>query len=339
MKTVKEKFDIFEWDAPAYENFEAIAYELHWLNLCNKKLKAVYIIGDCMEDSEYWERSTWELTVTEPVQLVFEGGISVEFLLYSEQKARIGVNSIPIGVTDGLNNGNIDANSFFKEFIGKELKVINVKSSVLNTSETEHDIEFVFEEDLNLCLNSEGKSRYSISASMGGNNKLGIKKRLKAIKSFDQVTLYSGLASGGVMWIQPIFSVENPDLPKDAFILWMSIEDYDFDTYFRNFAYKHYDETIQDREWFEDNQFDWYGVNYFSRESTILMLKEIKDTAKLYRACYEKPNVLKANFQYLPYGINMDELKLYYDVYERFAMRLERMIGIEGFEMLCITGP
>ena len=147
------------------------------------------------------------------------------------------------------------------------------------------------------------------------------------------------MTSGGVMWIQPIFGVEQPNLPKDDSVLWMSIEDYEFSSYFGNFVFKYYDETMQDREWFEDEQFDWYGDNYFSRESTMLMLKEIKDTAKLYRACYENPKVLKAKFQYLPYGINMDELKLYYDVYERFAMRLERMIGMDGFEMLCISGP
>ena len=203
MKTVNERFDIFEWDAPVYENFEGIAHGLHWLNLCNKKLKAIYIIGDCMEDREFLERSTWQLMVTEPVQLVFEGGISVEILVYDKHRARIGVNSIPVGVTDGLNNGNIDANSFFKEFIGKELKSINVKQSILNTSETEHDIELVFEDDLNLCMNSKGKSWYSISASMGGNNRLGIKNRLKSIKTFQQITLYSGLTSGGVMWIHP----------------------------------------------------------------------------------------------------------------------------------------
>ena len=86
MKTVNERFDIFEWDAPVYENFEGIAHGLHWLNLCNKKLKAIYIIGDCMEDREYWERSAWKLTVMEPVQLVFEGGISVEILVSSARE-------------------------------------------------------------------------------------------------------------------------------------------------------------------------------------------------------------------------------------------------------------
>lgn len=370
---VKESFDMFKWNAPRYVNPVQIAQALKDLNLCEKKLKAIYIVGTCQE-GEYWDRINlldalrdvgiepkddnwwkdsrldnvkvpWELSVCEPVQLVFEDDLSVEIFPYDLDCVRIGVNSIPIGLTDGLNNGNIDANIFFEDFIGKELKGISVKNSsieiravdesdrIYERNDSEYIIKFDFGGAFVLGIDAPDGSWFKISSKINRNNRTPYKNKKAAVGYCEQVILANGCDRGGAMWITA--DVPSSDWRK----LFMSIDDYEFYTYFSNFAYKYYDESIQEREEYEDLNFDGYGYNYYTYDNAKLMLEDIKATAKLYRECYENPEVLQVKYKWLPYGITPKELKKYFDVYERFAIRLENVLNIPGFERLCISGP
>ena len=144
-----DRFDFYKWSAPYYENPKEVFLALNKLGLKDKTLVSINAIGACrnidnsggtslywtiadagIELGElWWERYEhldsvlvpWNITLCEPIQFVFDDDTTLEILPIEDGGARIGVNTIPVGLVNGLNPSEVNATALFKEFIGRKL--------------------------------------------------------------------------------------------------------------------------------------------------------------------------------------------------------------------------
>ena len=149
------RFDFFEWSAPYYENPKEVFTVLNEMNLKGKRLVAINAVGSCrdigrtngvglyqtirnagIEPGDNWRENyphmdevliPWNIVLCEPIQFVFDDGNTLEILPIEDGGARIATNSIPVGMTDGLNDGGINTTAFFKELIGRKLNSIELR--------------------------------------------------------------------------------------------------------------------------------------------------------------------------------------------------------------------
>ena len=165
-----DRFDFYKWSAPYYENPKEVFLALNKLGLKDKILVSINAIGACrnidnsggtslywtiadagIELGElWWERYEhldnvlvpWNITLCEPIQFVFDDDTTLEILPIEDGGARIGVNTIPVGLVKGLNPSEVNATALFKEFIGRKLSNIELK---INYNETKRVNEFSIE--------------------------------------------------------------------------------------------------------------------------------------------------------------------------------------------------
>ena len=201
------RFDFYEWSAPFYETPQEVHEKLQSLNLQGKKLMAIYAVGGYGDIAHtntsmmycrivdagieptpgWWETYPnlnrillpWDIELCEPVQLVFDDGSTLEILPIEDGGARIGVNSIPKGLTDGLNDSAVDLNSYFREFVGSELcefelKITKTETQTVGRSYTEqrakYALQLSFEHCNTLTLTQSWKSWFVLSAKGGENH-------------------------------------------------------------------------------------------------------------------------------------------------------------------------
>lgn len=393
-----ERFDFFEWSAPYYETPNEVYNALISLNIYNKKITAINSIGagTCIEEYNlyyiirdagvklgdmWWETYEnmndvlvpWRTALCEPLQLVFEDGMSLEILPFENGGARIGINSIPVGLVDGLNKNSVNTSKLFKELIGKSIesvelrvntnatKYINRYSSSSNRDFTdtriEYAIEFSFEYPYKLTLKQDGDSWYEVSAMENERRgKINYRRIKESLLSQNNVQIINGHDSGGTFWI--IGSSKNKEnntaFPKLR-CFGISIDDYYVYEFLSTFLYKYYDSSIQERSKYDDLEFDWYGVNLYSSDNMKKMIEEIRRTVIMLKEDYDNPtlDVVKSLWTYYQYtNKSKDELTaeevnelrknavpVAIDFYERFCKRIENMLKIPENDIISFAGP
>jgi len=396
------RFDFFEWSAPYYENPDEVFTALNELDLKGKRLAAIHVIGSCKsigwksENSlhktirnagiELGEkglkgyphldnvRMPWNISVCEPIQLVFEDGSSLEIFPFEDGGARIGVNSIPVGMTDGLMDGGVDASKFFEELIGRNLSKIELiikkeEEQTIDEFSTEHGrpykstntkyiISFGFESPYKLKIISDWQGWYDVCAAgdYWRGEQVPYKRNRGICKSSGGPWIVNGRDIGGTFWIIGISSKEEreSDIPNlDCF--GMSIDDTVVGKYLTEFLYKHFDPTIQEETRYAEDQFDWYGGNLYTFESMRKMLDDIYRVMKLLQEDYDNPELskIKEHWSVYPYTrkrqdelsdkkLNIQRKNVVPDAlafYERFCWRMEQMLKVPGNDIMSFAGP
>lgn len=411
MKPVKGKdkfqgvFDFFEWSAPYYMNPKDVIRALDAIDYKGKRLKSINLIGIAdnigntnngllyrkiteagieLEDN-WWETYPnidkvmvpWEIEACEPVQLVFDDGTTLEFLPIGHGGARIGVNTIPAGMTEGLNHSNFDANCFFAEAIGKELRSIEMrveKKTKQYISSYSLEREKPYEElrsEYRFCLDFEypikmelvqtWESWYKIKMfGSGWDYQIAYSRVRESTKQTDQICIVNGRDGGGTFWIVPICSKDSKDA-QQFFVdnYGMSIDDYYVSDYLGTFLYKYFDPSIQkdSGDYSEDGKraFDWYGGNLYSFDSMRSMLKDVEVVISLLENDYDNPLIadVKSRLPWYPYTnktkdelseAEINELRKKsvpnaIDFYKRFIKRMEAMMLIPGRDIMSFAGP
>ena len=394
----KDRFDFYEWSAPYYENSDEVFTALNKIGLKGKTLTAINAIGAINEsigNGLYWTitdsgvtldnnwmesyehldkvRVPWSIELCEPIQLVFDDGTTVEILPIEDGGARIGVNTIPVGLVNGLNPSEVDATSFFGELIGHKLDNITLcidsnekrwidKNSIQNKyqnkrTETKYIIEFEFDFPYKLKLTQEWESWYRVC---GVGNEYRGKVTYQRFNSTtfqddDTVKITTGRDGGGTFWIMGLRDKEKVCQIPNLDCFGISIDDYYVSEYLSEFLYKYFDESIQEREEYEEPDFDWYGVNLYSCDSMRKMINEIKETINLLQTNYDAPSLdkIKSNWNYISFldtridkleehEINEQRKKLVpvaIDFYERFCRQIENMMKIPGVNIISFAGP
>lgn len=363
-------FDFFEWSAPYYLTPEEVVEALDSLELTGKKIAGVHVIGFVREvggiqsgavywkireagidpGEKWWETYPhlddvmvpWKVEACEPVQFVFDDGTTLEILPIGGGGARIGVNTVPAGLTEGLNHPNFDANCFFAEAIGKEFRSIEMKvekktKRYINSYSLENGccseecrskyrIVFDLEYPYHIELVRKWESYYAIEMyGYGWKNDLVPYARVKASqKKVEQIFIANGMGGGGTFWINPICG--DPDEDKKQFSIvsyGMSVDESYVAEYLSEFLFRHFDPSIQDDEWDASvngqRVFDWYGGNLYSFDSMRLILKEIAEAVSRLE--------------------NEDGDTVAVDFYKRFSKRMEAMMRLPGRDTVSFAGP
>ncbi len=358
-----DRFDFYEWSAPYYESSKEVYLALKDLNLNGKTLKAINVIGECgniyKEDKGYlystinaagielgefwWEKYEhiddvlvpWEVGACEPLQLVFDD-MTLEILPIDAGGARIGVNTVPEGLVDGINNSDLNSNELFNEFIGAKLENVRlyidkkekiyVDSFSINSEnpysekDTNYIVCFCFcSGDCQLELNIVQRystASYKIKAKIcnyhTNSDKVPYGRFISSFIPQEQIVIYDGIAHGGTFWIigTNMKEEDNSSVPMLS-CFGISIDEMHIEEFLYEFLTKYYDHSLQERGEYEREEFDWYGVNLYPHESMKSMLSDIKQTITMLKEDFNNPCLenIKSHFPWYLYTNKMkDEL-------------------------------
>lgn len=334
------RFDFFEWSAPYYETPEEAVRAFMEFPLIGKTVKSIKVIGHVAEPAAatlsraiidagikledlWWEkyphmddiRIPWEVSACEPFQLIFDDDTTLEVLPAESGGARISMNSIPVEITNGLNDSNFNAPMFYNEIIGKTIKEIRMEVTAeskehigyYNVNAQNRRLEeritysfcFNFDYPFSIALGQGFSSYYKIKMSgehyYFDGTKVNNKRAKDCIAKLDKVYICNGRDCGGTFWIVPINSDDESDA-KLPFCdgVGMSIDDAVFAEFFREFLYRYFDPTVQkNRDGLPPEKigFDWYGCNLYTYDSMRRMLTDIKKTADMLENDYDNPEL------------------------------------------------
>lgn len=398
-------FDFFEWSAPYYSSPKEVVKALNSIRFKGKKVTQINVIGFVgnvgksggsslyqkirdagIEPEDNWFVTypyidrimvPWTAKACEPIQFVFEDNSTLEILPTEEGGARIGVNTIPIGLTEGLNHSNFNANCFFNEAIGREITSIEMCVERLTTQyihsynldrekpyeETQHEYRFCidFEDTFKMELVQACESWYIIkmegSEGPGWDFQVPYSRVKEATIETEQVCIVNGGDNGGIFWIIPI----SQDGSKRFFVdnYGISIEDYYVLYYLGKFLCQYFDPDIQEDtgEYGDDGKrrFDCFGGNLYTFDSMRKILQEISTTISILENDYDNPSIdfLKKHLPWHQFtskrkdelsDAEINELRkkgvpVVVDFYRRFIKRIEAMMRIPGRDIMSFYGP
>lgn len=402
-----DRFDFFKWSAPIYENPKEAVLAFEKLNLRGKVLQSVSAIGFAEDICKTSNRLQYgrllqagmdlekiyrcgyehmdkillpcEAELSEPFQLVFTDGTTLEILPMERGAVRFAVNSIPAGLTTGVNRSNLDAQALFgKELVGKEFEEMTMdihKDSTTYLSayiaqkyepreeiRTKYHYRLEFSEGMNLHITAESYNNgYRIKLrSFNREIEIPYARVTDAKIETDQIVITPGHASGGSMWITPVCSIEREDgdCPEKRYANWaISMDDDICYEFLGKLLYRYFDRSQQKREEYDDQGFDWYGSNRYTYETIQKMLADIKMISGLLEQDFDAPELeeIKANYHAYTFGARdldeplTDEQKTEWiknhkhiaiDFYERFVERMETIMReSKGCDTIVFSGP
>lgn len=318
-------------------------------------------------------RHPWEVRANEPVQLQFEDGTTLEILPMEQGGARIGCNTIATDIKNGLNNSNFDANHFFSSLIGKELESVNVKKTETLTTthsrysisngrgytepRTKYCIEISFEGNGELNLEYDGESLYYITCKDGNYEETISTDRIEAsFRASKQIPITNGRTYGGDFWITPDIGEDDEKVFYDRYCI--SIDEEWISDFLTSFLYRYFDPAVQKDDYYgltQGEQFDWYGLNYYTTESMRHILDDLKEVSDLLVHDYDNHQLDDVKKGFSVYGLtekNWKELSdeelnslrkevvpYAVDFYGRFGQSIERMMSFPGCKGIYFAGP
>lgn len=395
------KFDFYEWSAPYYENSKEVYKALEKAGAIGKTLVAINAIGLCdniggtngrylydtitaagidlgdlwLEEYEHLDKVLvpWRFSMCEPIQFVFDDKTTLEVMPTQSGGARIGENSIPTSIVNGLNYASVNASDFFQEFIGKKLKNIELKIKSQETqyinrynvknrkkfkeTRKHYSIEFDFGHPFELDITQSWTGWYSISArGEVYEEKIPYARVKRSSMTRKYVEIVNGRDGGGTFWIIGANSNEekNASVPSlDCFGI--SIYEHDVSQFLSEFLSKYFDPSVQKREEYDEPGFDWYGINLYTFDSVRSMISDIKRVTEMIQFDYDNPelNSIKSHWSCYPHTNKMisemtseeinevrkQAVPIAVDFYKRFCKRLEQMLDVPGNDVISFAGP
>lgn len=340
-------FSFLEWSAPIYETPEEVIEAFGKMNFRKRKVKSISVIGEgtAIGGTSFHPDSNQLFPCSadfqEPLQLIFEDGSTFEFLPMARGGARFAMNTIPAGMTTGVNNSNCDAAVLFgQEITGSTLNyppihiknqsTIDYTACILSNQslcaskheETIWHYELLFENGYRLCISSGGDRRirnqtlYNLSLQNSGRIVEIPSFRIEAAKNKRvQISFSNSPGVGGSMMIVPClaqgvdktmsWSSKTGNYPN----YYLSVDDSLCRTFLSQMLYKHFNPRIQRRRDSWDDSlptFDWYGVNIYTMASMRSFIASLNRTAILLEQDYNNADLEAIKERYCPsdFGCN-----------------------------------
>lgn len=405
------RFDYFEWSAPFFETPDEVLDALKAIRFKSQKLAAIRAIGShqCKDmnksfndmnntaiymilsaagiDCNYgWWNDypqmdkvllPWSVELSEPLQFVFDKGLTIELMPTEKGGARIGVNSIPLSISDGLNRSTLDANILFQEFIGERMSDVTMRieyketqyierpfksSSALKSSppRTEESVNYVIHIFFGGCqeleITYDWAGRYWVSATVNHwIKRVPISRIRAASKEIAQVEIIHGRDNSpcGAFLITAVNS-ETKQVPPFTQMasFGISINQFEFGDYLTGFFHRNNDVYTEDA--FDKEKYDWTGNNLYSFDTIRLLLSDIRRAMELIEKDYNNPELdsikshwLSSEEDYYPMcemsasqlrKKRWEKIPIALSFYERFCSCLEKLMQIPGTDLICISG-
>ncbi len=391
-----KRFDYYAWSAPFFDTPKEVIEYITALKLGEKKISAINTIGYVstsvhsgflyrkiteagidLENDWNWVKTYPHLdniliprsvNLQEPIQFIFDDGTTLEILPTANGGARVGVNSIPTTISDGLNRSNFNSNLFFKEAIGKTIESFRICIIEKNETEvsenslqyekpfvrtkSEYHFEFCFRFPGKIILTQSWKNSYTVMYEIEQYEESFVpyKRLADSITDVEEIVIGRGWR-GGAFWIVPI----DLETEKDIWELngyGITINEDDVEEFLREFLYRYYDASVQIRQ---DEEFQWYDKNFFTFDSMKKMIADIRTVICLLQDDYDHPSLqaIKDNYTWYQYtdknraqltDTKINELRknrvlLAVDFYERFCKQIENMMSLSDKNGIVFEGP
>jgi len=300
----------------------------------------------------------------EPLQLVFQDGLTLELLPRGESRILLGANSIPAGTTEGVNHSNLDANALFSPLLGETLRSYGIRTSdtaVRHVSAYSEDYDadtqirrkhtLYFDFGPHFCLEIDCGLHPCVKAT--GTHlpalRYGETKRVFTPQPYPALIPASGNIS-----VAPT-DKNGDDPPNIRYGHYFMVDEIDFDQYLYHYFAPLFDPAVQlDRYEYSRGGFDHYDSNYYTAACTRNILAELRDVCAQLET--KPPLSLRYTFadapwmqwillqrsempanEWVPYLRQQCSVAL--DFYRRFIERVEIMLSLEGTELICFEGP
>ncbi|MBE6582179.1 MAG: hypothetical protein E7648_02815 [Ruminococcaceae bacterium] len=393
------RFDFFEWSAPYYETPKEVYKALEKTGVIGKKLVAINAIGSCNINSLgelylydtitaagvelgdlWWEEYEkldkvlvpWRFSMCEPIQFVFDDKTTLEIMPTQSGGARIGKNSIPAGLVNGLNHASINATDFFEELICKKLKDINIEIKSHQTeyinrynvddhkkykeTRKHYSIKFDFDYPFDLDITQAWTGWYGVGARDNYSDRIPYERVKRSTITHEYVEIVNGRDGGGTFWIVCANTNEkNKARVPSLDCFGISIYDGDVSQFLSEFLYRYFDPSVQKREEYDEEGFDWFGINLYTFDSIRRMISDIKRVQEMIQYDYDNSALdsIKSHWSVYRYtdktkndltAEEINELRkrvvpVAVDFYERLCKRLEQMLDIPGNNVMSFAGP
>jgi len=384
------RFDFYRWSAPFFDTPKEVVRYISSLGLEGKTLRRIDSIGSVDAPDEYLLRDRLRaagiepaddypfiddipvphrVELCEPVRFVFTDGTVLEFMPTQKGGARVGVNTIPAHITDGLNRCDFDTAQFFQEAEGKcfqRFEIDEVETVICTTpadsdfpvtTRKEYFYHFKMEHLHTVTLVSDGRSRYRVEYRQSGNEiEIPYQRARAALKKVDQVKIENGAARGGVFQIMAV------DTHTYEAARWTEADRYSIsvcDLYLSEFLEKpllrYFDPSVQQRALGDDEGFDWYWENLYTFEAMEQLLADVRRTRSLLLNDPDHPSLapLLSDFFWWRYtnkqrselteeeirALQKQRIPCAVDFYDRFCTQIENMMRLPGRNAILFSGP
>ena len=317
---------------------------------------SVHDLDDCLDllRNVLTER---EVRLYEPLLILFEDGDVLELLPCAPKGLRIGFNTLPKDIRDGLNRCEFDVGTLFNQFLsGCKLQTVEIRSSVKTTSYSNNREDQIRKRNMYciyfssmsaleskygwLDLDESQNSEYDVSFSRADTIKCGELADL-APKSY-QTPILEGLHGGGAVNIFPVkgtgwdevpYEIENPEIFAVCYhepaLYWPLLK-------------KYFDPELPINKKCSQGHYDSYYWNFYTKDTIIKMVEEAHIELERVRtlSVEEQENALSCGYRNQTEEeklIRIDEAKSFT---ERFSERLLSMaLNTPEYNYISFDGP
>lgn len=371
-----DRFDSFVWSAPFYQTPDEAAEALQRSGVIGKQLLTIHAIGlhldagdicdgilydrleqagllpfDGNDDDRFLShipqhpavgkvRVPRSVELCEPVQFVFSDGTSLELLPLPGGGARIGINTIPPGLVNGLNDSTFRSDLFFRELSGGVLCTFTFTKSTscitqlhadrrYSRETTDHVLRMDFSDPyfhLELC-SLGGRYRLQAADSVLYDT-LPYEQAALCLQENEQIPIMEGPGEGGVFQMYPVSLSPEADAgtPRSSRFT-VGVNDHILYGCIGHLLQKYYDPALQvKKDRYDENlsRFDWYGANYYSIPHMKAMIGDMRLEADKLRCAADG---------------DASENTAAADLCLRLSRRFASLTDLPGFDAFCFSGP
>lgn len=285
----------------------------------------------------------------EPLLILFEDGNVMELLPCAPKGLRIGYNSLPKDMRNGINRFEFDVGKMFNQFVsGKDFFKVRIDSTVSTITYSRNRAareirrkKYMFDFlDGYLIMEESQSSEYTLSFSRA--NKINCWDLAGLGENSYQETILEGWHGGGSVNIYPIkgsgwdelhFDTDNPEV--------ISVH-YDTPALFWPLLQKYFDPELPVNKECSEGHYDFYYCNYYTKDSIIKMVQEALRELEKVRSLSptEQCNALSCGYRDQTEEEMLLRIEEAISFTERFSERLLGMaLNTPEYNFICFAGP
>ncbi len=244
---------------------------------------SVHDLDDCLDllRNVSTERA---VRLYEPLFILFEDGNVLELLPCTPKGLRIGFNTLPKDMRNGLNRCEFDVGALFNQFIsGGKFSEVEIRSSIMTTTYSNNREERTCKRNLYciyfssssygwLHLDESQSSEYDIWFSRAETIKCGEMKGL-APKSY-QTPILEGWHGGGAENIFPVKGIGWDEVPYETENPEIFAVRYEEPALYWPLLRKYFDPELLINKECSEGHYDFYYWNFYTKDSIIKMVEE-----------------------------------------------------------------
>lgn len=317
---------------------------------------SVHDLDDCLDllRNVSTER---KVRLYEPLLILFEDGDVLELLPCAPKGLRIGFNTLPKNIRDGLNRCEFDVGTLFNQFLsGCKFKTVEIRSSVNTTTYSNNRKDRTRKRNMYciyfssmfalgskygwLDLDESQNSEYDVSFSHADTIKCGELADLAPISY--QTPILEGRHGGGADNIFPVKGTGWDEVPYENETPEIFSVCYEEPALYWPLLKKHFDPELPINKKCSEGHYDFYYWNFYTKDSIIKMVEEACSELERVRSLSpeEQEDALSCGHRYDTDQEALIRIAEAISFTERFSERLLSMaLNTPEYNYISFKGP